>query len=139
MLRMVNDSNDDGRWYPFRVIVGLMEGYGEGATLHLQEEVEGIVGSWSLECRANNLPELQGMFSPKTMVYARRSDGKLLREPVVVFEGEANPMRIASDVTELQYIKAFWVLAEHLAEALNQTRIYIRFNQRTIVLEEVKQ
>lgn len=75
------------------------------------------------------------MISEKTMLYTRRSDGELLEEPVAIFEGEVNPLNFATESTEVKYIMSLWSLADALADALNQTRIYIKFKQRTIVLE----
>ena len=138
MLKMINHEADDGRWYPFRVTAGLIEGYSTNAKLHRLEEVKEVVKNWWQLCEEENFPKLFGTIDEKTMMYERRKDGEALEEPVVIFEGEVNPLRITADLGEEQYLMALWQLAELLADALNQTRVYIKFKQRTLVLEQCK-
>ena len=136
MLKMMNNKKDDPLWLPFRVTVGLIEGYDTTAKRHDLDEVKNIVGRWLLSCKCNGLPELPGMLSEKTMLYTRREDGKLLEEPVAVFEGEVNPLRVPEGITEERMILSLWGLAEMFVFELNQTRIYVKFDDHMIVLED---
>ena len=94
-----------------------------------------IIGKWLLSCKCNGLPELPGMVSEKTMLYTRRDDGELLEEPVAVFEGEVNPLRVLEGTTEERLILALWGLAEMFVFELKQTRVYVKFDDHMIVLE----
>jgi len=38
------------------------------------------------------------------MLYTRRTDGELIEEPVAVFEGEVNPLRVPEGTTEERMI-----------------------------------
>lgn len=136
MLKMVNKIGDDNLWHPFRVIVGLREGYDSEQKLHRSHEVETAIEEWYLEAKRRGKPYLPGMTSEKKMHYLRRGDLMFVEDPVVVFEGEVNPLNTKARFTDEQYIKALWELAERLASILNQTRIYIKFKEHTIVLEE---
>lgn len=136
MLKMVNNKKDDPLWLPFRVTVGLIEGYDATAKRHSIDEVKRIIGKWLLSCKQNGLPELPGMLSEKTMLYSRRTDGELLEEPVAVFEGEVNPLRVPEGTTEERMILSLWGLAEMFVFELNQTRVYLKFDEHMIVLED---
>jgi hypothetical protein len=136
MLKIVNEKRDDRLWLPFRVTVGLIEGYDTTAERHTLDEVKHIVGRWLLSCKHNGLPELPGMVSEKTMLYTRRPDGELLEEPIAVFEGEVNPLRVPEGTTEERLILTLWDLAEMFAFELHQTRIYVKFDDHMTVLED---
>ena len=123
-------------WLPFRVTVGLIEGYGTTAKRHTLDEVKRIVGKWLLSCKCNGLPELPGTVSEKTMLYTRRNDGELIKEPVAVFEGEVNPLRVPEGTAEEQMTIALWGLAEMFVFELNQIRVYVKFDDHMLVLED---
>lgn len=136
MLKMVNNKKDDHCWLPFRVTVGLIEGYNVTAKRHTLDEVKRIIGKWLLSCKCNGLPELPGMVSEKTMLYTRRDDGELIEEPVAVFEGEVNPLRVPEGTDEKRMILALWGLADMFVFELNQTRVYVKFDYHILVLED---
>jgi hypothetical protein len=136
MLKMVNQQKDDHRWWPFRVTVGLIEGYDPNAKRHALDEVKKIIGRWLLSCKGNGLPELPGTLREEMMLYTRRDDGALLEEPVAVFEGEINPLRVPEGTPKTQLALALWGLAEMFVFELNQKRVYVKFDDRTLVLED---
>jgi hypothetical protein len=139
MLKIVNDKMDDRLWLPFRVTVGLIEGYDATAKRHTLDEVKHIIGKWLVSCKCNGLPELPGMVSEKTMLYTRRNNGELLEEPVVVFEGEVNPLRVSEETKEERLILALWALAEMFVFEFNQKRVYLKLDDHMIVLEDQRE
>lgn len=136
MLKMVNNKKDDRLWLPFRVTVGLIEGYDPTAKRHTLDEVEAIIGDWLVACREEGLPELPGMVSERTMLYLRRNDGALFKEPVAIFEGEVNPLRVPEGISEERLIFTFWGLAQLFVVKFKQERVYLKFDEHTIVLED---
>jgi hypothetical protein len=70
------------------------------------------------------------------MLYTRRNDGELIKEPVAVFEGEVNPLRVPEGTAEEQMTIALWGLAEMFVFELNQIRVYVKFDDHMLVLED---
>jgi hypothetical protein len=79
------------------------------------------------------------MVSEKTMLYTRRNNGELLEEPVVVFEGEVNPLRVSEETKEERLILALWALAEMFVFEFNQKRVYLKLDDHMIVLEDQRE
>lgn len=124
MLTIVNKENQIAR--SFRLTIGLIEGYA-GEKLHTQKEVGEIVADWLLNQRRNHRPYLPGSIVASTMYYYGRESKKLITEPVVFYEGDVSP-EYNSGLTNGEVISALQELAEILANKLNQTRIYLRYN-----------
>lgn len=124
MLTIVNKENQIAR--SFRLTIGLIEGY-VGEKLHTQKEVGEIIADWLLNQRQNRRPYLPGSIAASTMYYYGRESKKLITEPVVFYEGDVNP-EYNSGLTNGEVISALQELAEILANKLNQTRIYLRYN-----------
>ncbi len=131
MLTIVNKENRTAR--SFRLTIGLIEGY-MGGKLHTQEEVGEIVASWLLNQRQHHRPYLPGCITASTMYYYGQESKKLITEPVVLYEGDVSP-EYNSELTDGEVIAALQELAEILADRLNQTRVYLRYNSIIQILQ----
>jgi predicted transcriptional regulator len=131
MLTIVNSKNQIAR--SFRLTVGLIEGYA-GGKLHTQEEVGEIIANWLLKQRQNLRPYLPGSITASTMYYYGREAKKLIVEPIVLYEGDVSP-EYNADLDNDDVLLALQELAEILANKLNQTRIYLRYNGMIQILE----
>jgi hypothetical protein len=117
---MINKISDGHLLHPFRVTVGLLDGYDPDQKPHRIHEVEMLIEEWLIEEHQNRRPCITGMISEKKVLYLRRSDYTLMEEPVAIFEGEINPLRSEVKVTEEEYIMALWRLAERLEQKAQQ-------------------
>lgn len=132
MLKAVNQKEQQCR--SFCLTVGRREGYGKGAE-HSLAEIEKVIGEWLIRQRNAGEPYLPGKITAGTMLYVLRSIEEQVAEPIVSYEGEVSPEYNASRDDD-DIIVALTNLAERLADELNQTRIYLRYREKILILEQ---
>jgi hypothetical protein len=133
MLKVVNTENQLAR--EFRLTIGLQEGYSGEGVLHTPEEVGHIVAEWMHHQRETRGIYLPGSITPSTITYWGRSAQKMLREPIVFYEGLVSP-EYNAEVSDEDVLKTLHQLAEVLSRQLKQGRIYLHYRERVIILEQ---
>ena len=112
--------------------IGLFEGYKNGKE-HTPQEVEHIILDWLKSQHSSGGVYLPGRFDYNTMLYAHH--GKAIDEPLAVYEGEVSPL-YNSKLSEAKITAALIELATLLSEKLKQTRIYLTYRDKILILED---
>jgi hypothetical protein len=111
--------------------IGLNEGHKGGKT-HGMEEVEKIVLNWRLTQKRIGRSYTPGKFDYNTMLYEH--DGCSVAEPVAIYKGELSPLYNVR-LSDKAALAALIELAELLAKALKQPRIYLTYRDLIFTLE----
>ena len=121
----------------FAVVVGLKEGYDEGAREHAIFEVTGFILDWMKRRAAAGRPFVTGAVTQARALYAwpagpGRSDG--ISEPVAIFQGELSVI-YNREMSDREALDLLVDLASLLGEQLNQTRVYVSYRDAALVLQ----
>lgn len=133
MLKVVNTKNLVAR--AFRLTIGLQEGYSGEGILHTPEEVGHIVAEWMRQQREMRGIYLPGSTTTSTITYWGRSAQKMMREPVVFYEGLVSP-EYNAEVSDEDVTETLHQLAEVLSCQLRQERIYLHYREQVFILEQ---
>jgi hypothetical protein len=112
--------------------IGLIEGY-RGGKQHSLQEAERIIMDWLALQLASGKVYLPGRFDYNRMLYAHH--GKAVTEETAVYEGEVSPL-YNSKVSDKKVTATLIELADVLAKKLKQTRIYLTYRDKIIILED---
>jgi len=123
----------------FAITVGLSPGYTASEPERSVAAAVAVHTDWMWEKITAGQPYLPGVFTPAVISYAwPRPDhggvGGCAAEPGVVFSGEVSVLYQA-DLTDGNVVSLLNELAARFGEALDQTRVYVRFRDATWVLE----
>jgi|GEM_PF-3633916 len=96
-----------------------------GEKLYSPDYVSAIILKWLINQRKTEGIYLPGSLTPMTMIYAHRDEGGAT-EPAVHYQGEVSP-EYNANVKDEDILLTLKDLADLLAAALGQNRIYVRY------------
>ncbi len=124
----------------FQITIGLMEGYNTGV-VHTYQEVLDLINIWMRNrMRSGSSCITSGTLINGTMLYTWNSEATGIvtnQENVVMFVGEVNSIHNPG-LSDDDAVVALKDLATFLGGVLKQTRMYIMFKKRIIVLENTE-
>lgn len=125
-----------GQLKPFKIVLGLVEGYGSN-TIREVKEVEDLIEEWMRDRIQKGLFFLTGNVVAGNLVYAwpTKNDPMSTTEPSATFLGDVNPI-YNSDISDEDILSALRELAGFLGTKLNQTRVYLSYLDRIEILED---
>lgn len=116
---------------PWKVVVGLREGYDTDAKVHIHEEVEEVFRAWMHErVFVENLPVLSGMVGPvEHLLYPYRNGGtgRIISEECIVIHGDLTVSydKRRDDAEVLRTVRS---LAAAFHVPIQQGRIYFDYD-----------
>lgn len=128
----------EGPLRSFKIVIGLVEGYGREAKGHTIDEVIDIALD-HLKRRADaKLPFLSGIVVPGNVCYAWKKDdnneAESRTEPTAIYQGEVSPL-YNKDLSDEDALEMLREMALEFAERLNQTRMYVSFLDKIYLFE----
>ncbi len=125
-----------GRRRPFVITAGLREGYRPDGVIHHCVEARQAVLRWVMARARAEQPYLTGIITEGALVYAWGSgpEANVGTEPAIMFSGEISASFLA-DLPDEAVETMLDELAEELARALGQERVYVAYGDRTWALQ----
>lgn len=121
----------------FIITASLQEGYELEGRLHTVDEAIAYIHEWQRNRLESEKIIVTGTVTMAHCVYSYQRDGEVIHksEPTILFAGDTHPSRHAeSDDEKIENV--LLDLAHHLASRLNQTRVYVSWCDKTLVLEQ---
>lgn len=125
---------------PFRITVGLREGYGDDGKVHPVEHAVRTAQRWMKSRAERKEPFLSGVITQGEVLYTqpRRNGVSSEREPVMLFTGEVIP--IFTGHLDDDTVRALLnELAAELGEALGQEDVYVAYRDRVWALTSTEE
>ena len=135
MNRIVNIAS--GLRRSFTLTVGLRQGYGENAVTHGVEEVVDLIVDHLKSRAATGQTYLTGTVVLGEVAYAwPEGEGKAggAHEPTALYQGEVSPL-YNKDLSDDEVVVILTDLAQVLANALGQTRVYLAYRESAMIFQ----
>ena len=119
----------------FQMTIGLVAGYEDDGQKYSGDDVLNAMMDWVKPRVRDGRPRITGAVFPGTLTYGRMEgdEFKTKREPSVELRGDLHP-HFQAEMTNEEALEILIDLADAIAAALNQTRIWLNFGGETMVL-----